>query len=97
MNEVVGATGDGDGLQHELEEELVDCPGAYAAKAVSKIILEPVVAGAEAECNFTHDLQKEKRHSKADVVWRAAGAILNNGSETCGAYRAVEEGGQAEG
>jgi hypothetical protein len=97
MDEVVGSTRDGDGLQHQLEEQLVERSGADAAEAVCQVVLKPVVARAEAECNLTRDLQKEKRHGKTHVVWWAAGAIMNNSSKTRSADGAVEERGDAEG
>ncbi len=97
MDEVVGSSRDGDGLQHELEEKLVERSGADAAEAVCQVVLKPVVARAEAECNLTRDLQKEKRNGKTHVIWGAAGAVLNDSSKTRGADSAVEERGDAEG
>jgi hypothetical protein len=76
VDEAVGAAGDGDWLQYlqivtkihwrkratyELEEKLIDGASADATDTVSEVVLEPVVARAEAKGDLAYDLQKVKR------------------------------------
>lgn len=50
-----------------------------------------MVARAKAEGNFAGNLQKKEGNGETDVIWRAAGAVVNDGCETGGADSAVEE------
>lgn len=69
----------------------------FIAATTSGDALEPVVSRAKAQGDFAGDLQEEKWHRKADVVWRTAGAELNDRCEAGGTDCAVEEGGDVDG
>lgn len=91
MDEAIGAAGNRDGLKNELEEYLVDGACTDAADAVSQVVLEPMVARAEAKGNFAGDLQEKEGNGKPNVIWRAARSEVNDGCEAGGADSAVEE------